>query len=160
MSKFAPAGIKSSMGGVGMGMALKKKKISKSKMSIVDSENVRNMKSQQKHQKSIMGQSKMSRESVSDDSFHDHGSDDLEAELEKLQIMEQRKMGKMVSPQNVGPRTLLNIDEIGPDFIDDSPNNSDHGKQNAGTSNFEQLSKQQMKKRSSTHIEQQQNNGD
>ena len=45
MSKFAPAGIKSSMGSVGMGMALKKKKISKSKMSIVDSENVRNMKS-------------------------------------------------------------------------------------------------------------------
>jgi hypothetical protein len=45
-----------------------------------------------------MGQSKMSRESVSDNSFHDHGSDDLEAELEKLQIMEQRKMGKMVSP--------------------------------------------------------------
>jgi len=44
MSKFAPAGIKSSMGGGGMDMALKKK-ISKSKMSIVDSENVRNMKS-------------------------------------------------------------------------------------------------------------------
>ena len=45
MSNFAPAGIKSSMGGVVMGMYLNNNNISKSKMSIVDSENVRNMKS-------------------------------------------------------------------------------------------------------------------
>lgn len=85
MSKFAPAGIKSSInaGNFG-GMSLQKKKVSKSKMSLVDSENVRNMKSQQKHQKSIINQSKVSKESVSNESFHDDGSDDLEAELEKL----------------------------------------------------------------------------
>ena len=45
MSKFAPAGIKSSVSGAGFaGMSLKKKKLSKSKMSLVDTENVRNMK--------------------------------------------------------------------------------------------------------------------
>lgn len=53
-------------------------------MSLVDPDNVRNMKSQQKHLKNIVNQSKMSKESVSDESFHDEGSDDLEAELEKL----------------------------------------------------------------------------
>lgn len=85
MSKFAPAGIKSSMGGSNLpSMSLKKKKISKSKMSLVDPDNVRNMKSQQKHLKNVVNQSKMSKESVSDESFHDNGSDDLEAELEKL----------------------------------------------------------------------------
>lgn len=47
MSKYAPAGIKSSMGGANLAaMSLKKKKISKSKMSLVDPDNVRNMKSQ------------------------------------------------------------------------------------------------------------------
>ena len=46
MSKFAPAGIKSSVGGGGAfgAMSLKKKKLSKSKMSFGDPENVRNMK--------------------------------------------------------------------------------------------------------------------
>ena len=135
MSKFAPAGIKSSMAGSNFpGMSLKKKKVSKSKMSIMDTDKVRNMKLQQKQQKSAVNHSKLSKESVSNESFHDDGSDDLEAELEKLQIMEQRKMGKMIShsPQNAGPRTLLNIDEIGPDFIDDSPNNSEHGRHGNG----------------------------
>ena len=47
MSKFAPAGIKSSVNGGAFGaMSLKKKKLSKSKMSLVDPDNVRNMKSQ------------------------------------------------------------------------------------------------------------------
>jgi|LauGreDrversion4_2_1035121.scaffolds.fasta_scaffold117741_3 hypothetical protein len=47
MSKFAPAGIKSSVNGGSFGaMSLKRKKISKSKMSLVDPDNVRNMKSQ------------------------------------------------------------------------------------------------------------------
>ena len=51
MSKFAPAGIKSSVGGGGAfgAMSLKKKKLSKSKMSLVDPDNVRNMKLQSKH---------------------------------------------------------------------------------------------------------------
>jgi hypothetical protein len=47
MSKFAPAGIKSSVNGGAFGaMSLKKKKLSKSKMSLVDPDNVRNMRSQ------------------------------------------------------------------------------------------------------------------
>ena len=61
-------------------------------------------------------------------------------------------MGKAASPQNFGPRTLLNIDEIGPDFIDDSPNNSLNGKTlgvNAGPS---PNAKTMIKKRSSTSI--------
>lgn len=47
MSKFAPAGIKSSMAESNFpGMSLKKKKVLKSKMSIMDTDNVRNMKLQ------------------------------------------------------------------------------------------------------------------
>lgn len=69
-------------------------------------------------------------------------------------------MGKMInqSAQNAGPRTLLNIDEIGPDFIDDSPNNSEHGRHGHGISGYGQETKEQMKKRSSTHIVQMSNN--
>ena len=95
MSKFAPAGIKSSNGAsFALGLSMKNKK-SKAQMSLVgESDHVRNMKSQQKH---LQNMSKMSKESASE-SFHDIGSDDLEAELEKLQEMENRKMGKSPSP--------------------------------------------------------------
>ena len=63
-------------------------------------------------------------------------------------------MGKMInqSPQNIGPRTLLNIDEIGPDFIDDSPNNSEHGRHGNGITGYGQERKSQIKKRSSTQV--------
>ena len=95
MSKFAPAGIKSSgHTSFALGLSMKHKK-SKAQMSLVgESDHVRNMKIQQKHLQSI---SKVSKESASE-SYHDAGSEDLEAELEKLQEMENRKMGKSPSP--------------------------------------------------------------
>ncbi len=91
----------------------------------------------------------MSKDSASE-SYHDDGSEDLEAELEKLQQMDQRRMGKgITSPKNAAPRTLLNIDEIGPDFIDESPDNSMNGKNGGGTVGTTPNIKT-IKKRSST----------